>query len=98
MDMPHGNDEDRHEGSRRRFTHGGLDVEYDDPADTDTPTMTIGGVDVMIRREETGGFSAPMLNMHATFSSLDELARSLIDTSPVFLARRYPRSDHEEGR
>jgi hypothetical protein len=57
--------------------------------------MTIDGLDVMIRREETGGFSAPMLNMHAIFSSLDELARSLIDTSPVFIARRTSRSAEE---
>jgi hypothetical protein len=33
-------------------------------------------------REETGGYSAPMLNMFATYTALEGLARSLIDTSP----------------
>lgn len=97
MDMPNGMDEPGHESRPTRFSHRGLEVDYDDPGVHDSPTMTIGGVDVMIRREETGGFSAPMLNMHATFGSLEELARNLIDTSPVFLARRYQRPAGEEG-
>lgn len=96
MDMPHGGSEPRRESRPTRFSHGGFEVDYDDPGGREAPTMSIGGVDVMIRREETGGFSAPMLNMHATFSSLEELARSLIDTSPVFLARRYQRPTGEE--
>jgi hypothetical protein len=50
--------------------------------------VSVNGTDVMIRREETGGYSAPMLNMFSTYTTLEELTRSLIDTSPVFLAQR----------
>jgi hypothetical protein len=97
MDMPNGMGDPGSESRPNRFSYGGFEVDYDDSGGHDAPMMTIGGVDVMIRREETGGFSAPMLNMHATFGSLEELARNLIDTSPVFLARRYQRPAGEEG-
>jgi hypothetical protein len=52
------------------------------------PRLTIDRTNILVVREETGSYSAPMLNMFATYPTLEELARSLIDISPVFLARR----------
>jgi hypothetical protein len=72
----------------RSMSYRGHDVIYHDPGEPAMPRVSIDGADLMIRREETGGYSAPMLNMFATYSTMEELARSLIDISPVFLARR----------
>jgi hypothetical protein len=73
---------------RRRLTYRGWKISLVDPGDDMEmmPALTIGATDVMVRREETGGFSAPMLNMYAAFPTVEELAKSLIETSPVFLA------------
>jgi len=71
-----------------RITYAALKVSYLDPGEPSMPTLKIDGTDVMVVREDTGGFSAPMLNMFATYPTLEDLARSLIDSSPVFLARR----------
>ena len=76
-------------GRRRRLAYRGWRISLVDPGDDMEvmPALTIGTTDVMVRREETGGFSAPMLNMYAAFATVEELAKSLIETSPVFLAR-----------
>jgi hypothetical protein len=84
-------------GSSTHNTQDGFDIEYADPGGTGMPTMKIGGVDVMVRREETGGYSAPMLNMHATFGTLDELARDVVANSPVFTAAKHARGDAKKG-
>jgi hypothetical protein len=68
MDTSRGSGEQQQKGRPRRFSHRGCEVDYDDPGGTEAPAMTIDRLDVMIRREEAGGFSAPMLNIHATFS------------------------------
>jgi hypothetical protein len=59
-----------------------------DPGEPAMPMLSVDGADIMVRREETGGYSAPMLNMFASYATLEDLARSLIDISPVFLAQR----------
>ena len=68
MDTSRGSGEQQQKGRPRRFSHRGCEVDYDDPGGTGAPTMTIDGLDVMIRRREAGGFCAPMPNMRATFS------------------------------
>lgn len=75
-------------GRRRRLTYRGWKISLVDPGgDMEVmPMLTIGPTEVMVRREETGGFSAPMLNMYAAYPTVEELAKSLIETSPVFLA------------
>ncbi|MGH3717825.1 MAG: hypothetical protein ACRDRI_03105 [Pseudonocardiaceae bacterium] len=70
------------------MSYRGHNVTCHDPGEPDMPMVSVDGADIMIRREETGGYSAPMLNMFATYATLGDLARSLIDTSPVFLAQR----------
>jgi hypothetical protein len=74
---------------RRRLTYRGWKISLVDPGEDleAMPVLTIGTTDVMVRREETGQFSAPMLNMFATYPTVEELAKSLIDSSPVFLAQ-----------
>jgi len=74
-------------GRPKRLTHRGHKVRLHDPGEPSMPLLSIDGMDIMVRREETGGYSAPMLNMFATYPTLEELARSLIDISPVFLAQ-----------
>ena len=71
----------------KRLTHRGHKIRLLDPGEPSMPMLSIDGHDIMVRREETGGYSAPMLNMFASYPSLEELARSLIDISPVFLAQ-----------
>jgi hypothetical protein len=75
-------------GRRRRLTYRGWKISLVEPGDDleMMPTLSIGTTDVMVRREETGGFSAPMLNMYAAYPTVEMLAKSLIETSPVFLA------------
>ena len=68
------------------FSYRGRQIMLLDPGEPDVPMLSVDGLDIMVRREETGGYSAPMLNMFATYSTLEELARQLIDISPVFLA------------
>ncbi len=72
----------------KKLTYRGHKVSVLDPGEPAMPMVSIDTTKIMVRREETGGYSAPMLNMFGTYSSLEELARSLIDTSPVFLAQR----------
>ncbi len=76
-------------GRRRRLTYRGWKVSLVEPGDDMEvmPVLAIGTTDVMVRREETGGFSAPMLNMYAAYPTVEELAKSLIETSPVFLTQ-----------
>ncbi len=74
--------------SRRRITYRGHKIALVDPDETEMPMVSVDGKEIMVRREETGGYSAPMLNMFATYPTLEDLARSLIDGSPVFLAQR----------
>src|SRR5215469_5485257 len=76
-------------GRRRRLTYRGWKISLVDPGDDMEvmPALTIGTSDVMVRREETGGFSAPMLNMYAAYPTVEELAKSLIEISPVFLGQ-----------
>ena len=64
MDMPEGHTAHESSSGRKRFTYQGRKVLLNDPGGDATPMMTIDGTDVMIRREEGGGYSAPMLNMH----------------------------------
>lgn len=86
MPMPHGG------GTHTGFTYRDLDVVVHDPGPgTEPPMLMIGGQEVMVRREETGGYSAPMHNMFASYTTLAELARDLVDLSPVFIAQRYGR-------
>jgi hypothetical protein len=76
-------------GSRKRperLTYRGHKIELLERPEPDMPTLSIDGAEVMVWREETGGYSAPMLNMFAIYPSLADLARSLIELSPVFLA------------
>jgi hypothetical protein len=71
------------------FSYRGRQITLLDPGEPDMPMLSVDGLDIMVRREETGGYSAPMLNMFATYATLEELARQLIDISPVFLAQRH---------
>jgi hypothetical protein len=71
-----------------KLTYRGHKVSWLDPGEPAMPMLSIGATKIMVRREETGGYSAPMLNMFGTYPTLEALARSLIDTSPVFLAQR----------
>jgi hypothetical protein len=80
----------------KSFSYRDRQIKLLDPGDPDTPMLSVDGVDIMVRREETGGYSAPMLNMFATYATLEELARQLIDISPVFLARRRKARRHKE--
>jgi hypothetical protein len=78
-------------GSRKqpkKFSYRGFEITVFDAGQPAMPQVSVDGTDIMVVREETGGFSAPMLNMFATYPSLEDLVRGLIDTSPVFLARR----------
>ncbi len=72
----------------KSMSYRGHTVTFHDPGEPAMPMVSVDGTDIMVRREETGGYSAPMLNMFATYTTLEELTRSLIDTSPVFLAQR----------
>jgi hypothetical protein len=72
----------------KTISYRGRTATLHDPGEPEMPMVSVDGTDVMVRREETGGYSAPMLNMFSTYTTLDELTRSLIDTSPVFLAQR----------
>jgi hypothetical protein len=83
MPMPHGG------GVPVSFTYRDLEIVAHDPGPQADPMLTIGGQDVMVRREETGGYSAPMHNMFASYPTVQALARELVDISPVFIARRY---------
>jgi hypothetical protein len=85
--MPHGG------GTHTDFTYRDLEIAVHDPGPGADPMLTIGGRDVMVRREETGGYSAPMFNMFGSHPTMPELARELVDISPVFIAMRYGRSD-----
>jgi hypothetical protein len=89
MDEGKGTGRAREGGRRRRLTYRGWKISLVEPGDDMEvmPMLTIGTTDVMVRREETGGFSAPMLNMYAAYPTVEELAKSLIETSPVFLAQ-----------
>jgi hypothetical protein len=71
----------------KSFSYRGRRITSLDPGEPDMPMLSVDGLDIMVRREETGGYSAPMLNMFATYVTLEELARQLIDISPVFLAQ-----------
>jgi hypothetical protein len=72
----------------KKLSYGGHDVTVLDLGEPEMPMLSIDGKDIMVRREETGGYSAPMLNMFGSSPTLEDLARSLIETSPVFLAQR----------
>jgi hypothetical protein len=72
----------------KTFTHRGLSVKYTEATDAMGPMLSIEGVDVMVIREENGQFSAPMLNMFATYPTIEAMAKELIEISPVFLAKR----------
>lgn len=77
-------------GSRRpaeRLTYRGHKIVLLDRPEPEMSTLSIDGNEVMVMREETGGYSAPMLNMFGIYPTLVELARSLVETSPVFLAK-----------
>ena len=89
------NPEKRGGGRRKRqamkkLNHLGLDIELVEPADDPAvdPMLSIDGTEVMVRREEIGGYSAPMLNMHGVYPSVEALAKNLVEISPVFVARR----------
>lgn len=97
MDMPEHAPAEESGGGRKRFTYQGRKVVIHDPGGGEMPMLSIDGTDVMVLREEIGGFSAPMLNMHAIYPTLDELARGLIVSSPVFLAKP-PQSPKKGGR
>jgi hypothetical protein len=87
MPMPHGG------GTHTNFTYREMDVVVHEPVHgAEPPMLMIGGQDVMVRREETGGYSAPMHNMFASYTTMAELARDLVDLSPVFIAQRYGRA------
>jgi hypothetical protein len=51
------------------------------------PMLSIDDTDIMVQREETGGFSAPMWSMYGVFGSLEELAVHLINSSPAFMSQ-----------
>lgn len=98
MDMPEDEANEKSHGDHKRFTYQGRTIVLHDPGGAEAPMMSIDGTDVMVLREETGGFSAPMLNMHAIFPTLEDLARGLIVSSPVFLATKPPKSPKKGGR
>ena len=81
----------------KSFSYRGRQITLLDPDEPDMPMLSVDGLDIMVRREDTGGYSAPMLNMHATYATLEELARQLIDISPVFLAQRHTEKHHHKG-
>lgn len=54
---------------------------------TGQPRITIDGEDIHVV-EIAGGVYASGALPHASFSSLDDLARALIDHSPVYHGRR----------
>lgn len=86
MDMQEHHPQASGKRGRKELSYRGHNIIVDDPGQQAMPMLSIDNKDVMVRREETGGYSAPMLNMFATYPTLEALARSLIDISPVFLA------------
>lgn len=96
QDGPHGGS-DSSSTIMRRSEYRGHEVEIAEPRDESPPTVRIDGTDLMVRREPGGRFSAPMFNMFEEFDSLDDLARSIADLSPIFMARREERDAYGEG-
>ena len=47
----------------KSFSYQGRQITLLDPGEPDMPMLSIDGLDIMVRREETGGYAAPMLNM-----------------------------------
>jgi hypothetical protein len=97
MEMHDRSSDESDAAESRRFRYGGHEITIHDTDPESAPMVRVDGTDIMIRREEGGGFSAPMLNMHAVYDSLEELARSLIDLSPVFLAQRRGPTTENRG-
>jgi hypothetical protein len=76
------------DSAAQNFSYKGHKVELLEAAHPHMPMLVIDGVKIMIQREETGGYSAPMLNMHATYPTLEAMAKQLIEISPVLLAKQ----------
>lgn len=88
MDVEHGQPARGRDRLPRKFTYMSHEITVHEPGEPSMPTLSVDGDDIAVHREETGGYSAPMLNMFGTYPTLEDLARSLIDSSPVFLAKR----------
>jgi hypothetical protein len=69
----------------RKIEHGGHVVAITDRKTDPSPKVVIDQMEIPVRREEGGGYSTEMM-MFQTFPTLEELARTVIDHSPVFLA------------
>lgn len=88
--MAHNHDSSASEprGTPQHLSYKGHKIEFMEGAQRQMPMLAVDGVEIMVQREETGGYSAPMLNMFATYPTLEAMAKQLVDISPVFLAKQ----------